>query len=342
MRTPFIIKIARKRIQRSTWRITRDIDFEQPREPIALVVIAGLTRGGIDGPGKVQSHLFFPSFCRALRRNNIATVFVRDAARLRNVLSIDAPTVVINIYNETQFPIDDADRLRALQMATLVFNAPKIGEIIAEKQSTHDWLTSHGISMPSTDVQGRRMFSSARGGSRQKAWIVDVAGIADNSRYNTEFIDTRVDFKGRRYWTAIRLMCVGSNIVHSFVRARDASEDDPSVHAKDTPIDPDLVEHLQTTQVIERMHELNSLATSIADALGPGFYGHDILIDRENGRLYLCETNFKLSVWAYTERLHSIRDRLPSHAILFSAQRYAEKSANCFIDVCRAEGVLSA
>jgi hypothetical protein len=79
---------------------------------------------------------------------------------------------------------------------------------------------------------------------------------------------------------------------------------------------------------------------NIAAALGPGFYAHDVLLDRDRGPPLLCETGFEFQDGAYERRLLPVAGQVPSHRILFSAPQLAEARARLFVDECVRPGFL--
>ena len=189
--------------------------------------------------------------------------------------------------------------------------------------------------MPSMNPRaGVQIFSNAIRDTGAEVQLLDDMRETDANRYNTEFIDTRVDFRGESYFTTVRLMCVGPEIVHAYVRVRPTKEGNPSVHAKDTPMHPELIEYLQERQVRQRYDELARLAECLSDTLGYGFYAHDLLIASNSSDIFVAESGFKFNDWSYTDRLDSIKEYLPSHKILFPTSRFASASADAFLRVC--------
>jgi hypothetical protein len=164
--------------------------------------------------------------------------------------------------------------------------------------------------------------------------VLDSIAEADASRYNTALVDTRISHDGRSYYTCVRLLCVGSRIVHAYVRARHVEEGSPSVHSGDTPLDADLMNFLQRRLVDDRLDEMAELAAKVAAALGPGFYAHDVLVDVEGGAPLLGETGFKFNDAAYRRRLAPVAAEIPAHRILCTSSALPEASATRFIAEC--------
>lgn len=325
--------------RRQAAELKRQVAGLQPRERRANVVITGLGPGGLNGPGKVDAARFFPPFCRQLASAGIGTVVATGLGEVRPVVAAGGPTIIVNVYREVGHRIDLPAVTELEGRATAVFNRSTLGPLIADKQRTNLFLTENGVAMPSLTPRGK-VFSNSRQDTGAAVSILDGLEQADADRYNTDFVDTRVIYGGATYYTCVRLLCVGSRIVHAYVRARDVDEGSASVHAVNTPADADLLEFLQRRLVDDRLVEHAELADRIATALGPGFYAHDVLVDREGGPPLLCETGFKFQDPPYANRVSPVAERLPSHRILFSAPLLAEASARLFIDECVRLGFL--
>ena len=278
--------------------------------------------------GKVKPQHFFPKFSSALARRGIQTRYARGVGELARC----GPSrlCVICVANE------ERDEIQALAPCEaggrVVFNAPSRAPLIADKKRTNEFLASHGILVPTTAAtDDAPVFSNANARSAAPAFVV-TAGHGEPSRYNTRFIDTTVDVGRRRYFTALRLLCVGSTLIHAYVRARPASEE-PSVHTTNTPQDPELLETLQHLLVFNNSSKLIDLARKLGDALGPGFYGHDVLVERGTSRLFVCETGWKFEAFSFAARMAPIAKALPSHRIFFDGT-LPIKSAAAFSTEC--------
>ena len=313
--------------------LARRVASLQPAAPRAVVVVTGLSRGGLDGPGKVVAPEFFPAFCATLAGDGVGTCFATDLRELRSAVSRSVPAVLVNVYREVAYRIDVPEVLEIEERAAGVFNRSRTGPIVADKQATNLYLAARGVAMPSL-TPGGRVFSNSRQASAAAVAVLDRLTDADASRYNTDFVDTRVPYGGRCYHTCVRLLCVGSSLVHAYVRARDVEEGSPSVHAADTPLDAGLVMFLQRRLVEDRIAELADLAAKVAAALGPGFYAHDVLVGAEDGPPMLCETGFKFHDEPYQRRLSPIAAELPAHRIMFDVPALAEASARLFVAEC--------
>ena len=178
---------------------------------------------------------------------------------------------------------------------------------------------------------------SRLGSSLPTAIVPDDAtdtSAGDDLEIRTEFVDTRVNFGSRRYFTSVRLLCVDDVILHAYPRARDDRAGDASVHAHDTPADPALIEHLHESLVQPRSEEFASIARQLHDVLGHGFFAHDVIVESGTGRILVCEGGFKFDDPAYRRHLEPIASRIPSQSVLFPIQEFSRRSAEVFLARC--------
>ncbi len=128
-------------------------------------------------------------------------------------------------------------------------------------------------------------------------------------------------------------MCIGEVITHAFVRARPVTSGSPSVHTKDTPVDLDMLSALYSQLVGPNEQSLQELANRIANAAGPGFYAHDVLIDAQTKKAYLAETGYKFDDRSYCKRMSNIVSALPSMKGFSNPAEVAKNTAPVFIDL---------
>ena len=307
-----------------------------PAAERARVVFTAFNGNNLDGPGKMQALAFLPVFCNALATHGIASHFVTTPHALR--AAAGPRTIVVHIYREVGSDLPAAE-IEAAQQGCLVFNTPHIGSLIADKLATSRLLTQNDLpAVKLATGDEPYIFSNAIDASGAQTWLVKGGTALESGRYNTEFIDTRTRFQGTSYFTTVRLLCIGSHIVHGFVRAGEVKQGRPSIHAADTPLDPALIEHLQTTLVDENSEALAALAQGLGDLLGPGFYAHDLLVERGSGDIFICETGFKFHDWHYGNRIRPIIHALPSHRFTLTPD-YAVRAAKVFLQVCRESGL---
>ena len=248
-----------------------------------------------------------------------------------------ASTAFVLVYNEVfqrdQFE-DFANLARHHRFR--FYNAPSTGETIGDKLLTNAVLSRAGISVPplAGDQATETVFSNAKIGTHAPTRIVDPGEPLDASRYNTRFINTAHEYKGKFYHVALRALAITGTLVSAYVRLRPTGQAEASVHASDTPLDPMLISYFHETLVENNRPHLVTLCGQIGDVLGPGFYAHDILPSQESGELYVCETGFKFDDQDLREVLWPISSDLPfliDHFTVRIADLAAEEIANqCF------------
>ena len=271
--------------QRRLMRLKRRVSVSVQGSAKAKVIIVNLNHDPLGTGGKVVPRTFFPPFCAVLAKCGIASVYLNDTESMADeiIRSEGIPTVVINLVHEIY---DDRDRynipLHLIQKITAIFNSYQTAGIIGDKKKANKYLSNHGVLMPNPNIHpGKKIFSNACIGTNEEVFLYDSADEMDDSRYNTEFIDTKIKFGARKYYTTIRLVCIGSNIVKIYCRASDVENCNPSVHNIDTPRDRDLMDYIRDQLILPNMQQYNSIAEKIEAALGPGFYVHDLLNDQK-------------------------------------------------------------
>jgi hypothetical protein len=73
---------------------------------------------------------------------------------------------------------------------------------------------------------------------------------------------------------------------------------------------------------------MESLCEKIANVFGLGFFSHDILPERETGRLLVCETGFKFDDRLYRAHLMPLAGQLAADEVL--SDRFPVHSAELF------------
>jgi hypothetical protein len=299
-------------------------------DPVGHVVIAALTPRAIKCRGKVNPGRFFPGFCQRLAENGHATHFAFTPDELRDCASRPNATI-IHLYNEENIIPTDAEVAEGEARASYVFNGLTSGRIIAQKASTNGFLTSGGVLMPSlSPPEGAAIFSNAAASTSKPAWVLTAKDGLDETRYNTEFIDTTVEVGGREYLTTLRLMAVGPEIVLPYLGISPKNLRWPSVHGVSTPHDAGLYNQVFTALYLKREAELRDLALRLHRVLGAGFYHHDLLIERGTGRILVCEVGYKFDPYAFSEHMAPVQDQIPSLAPLYDGS-FARASADAVI-----------
>ena len=328
------------------WKENHRIAAHQPTKARAQVVIAAMGPDGFRTRGKVNHRLFFPPFCRILGEYGIRSVYVNSMASLEQELRLSEgmPTITIDLVNEDYGDLDTYDIPGGLSnQPSAVFNSRRVARIIGDKRQANAFLSSSGVPMPriadAKTVSGK-IFSNARGGSKERVSIYDDINKIDEDRYNTEFVDTRIEYNEHVYYTTVRLMCIGTRLVQAYVRARPEAENDPSVHNADTPRNRELLDHLYGALVSQRIEEYAQLAEKIGSALDPGFYAHDILVANDSDKLFLCETGFKFFDISYWNVVESIVDDRAFQYNVVDQETHARHAASVFIAYCTEAGFL--
>lgn len=337
----FTKDLARKLRQLfETLRLEHLTTVQQPQDPKATIIFSGLSRNKFRRGGKVTALEFLPTFCNILRQNGYQTKYTSSIRGLSREIQSAGCSVVVMIYREVGFVPDQPGLNELLDKADIVLHHPEIGNIIGHKTTANIFLSQRGVPMPQLqtgDTATEAVFSNHNNSSGAEVFLIPKNSPLDKQRYNSRLVDTRVNYAGKDYYTTVRLMCIGKEITHAFVRARPVSDGNPSVHTKDTPIDLDLLLNLQTLLVEANKANLKILAETIATAIGPGFYSHDVLIDCQTKELYLAETGFKFDNANYLNRISNIAKYFPAMKGFSNPAEIAASSAPIFIEVLEAE-----
>ena len=297
-----------------------------------VIMVAGGNHG-LAGNGKMAPHDYLPPFAYELQRHGLELRFAtstRQAERLRGAV----PACFVHVFNE------EGELARALQdeaaTSQAVFNAPRLGEVVTDKTRTNALLRDAGIAVPRIATPQDRMavFSNANDASGAPVNLIEAGGALDPARYNTELIDTRHEHEGRFYHVSLRLMSVGRELVQIVPRARDDADGSPSVHARNTPLDPDLIKDILNSLVRDRLEDFRRLSAALGDALGPGFFAHDVLSRRGDGKLFVNETGFKFHNPVSSKHLRPIEAHIPV-MVTSTSPRYVRRSARAFLAECR-------
>ena len=167
--------------------------------------------------------------------------------------------------------------------------------------------------MPKLGMKEGLVFSNETR-STAAASVVVRAEEAEEGRYNTEFIDTRVSFEGKEYFTCLRLMCLTGTVLDTLVRALPVDMG-PNVRTRNMPVDALMMQHMHRVLVEEIFPALQALAKQIGDIFGDGFYAHDVLVEKGTNRILLAEPGWKLHDFTFSKHFHSIRHLLPDNKL---------------------------
>lgn len=241
-------------------------------------------------------------------------------------------TALIHLFNEEKACAYN-DRIRAIEArCSLVFCTRRAGAIVAKKAYANQYLTARGIPMPEiiqtadTDLP---VFSNAAIGSGRRTIVAATARDIDPQRYNTRYVDTRLQFDGVTYHTMFRIQAMWGEILHAYPRARDEREKSASVHSKDTPANGPLIEYLNGELIRSRWDEVVDFTRRIGDILGPGAYAHDMIVCNQTGKMYMVESGLKFNDTPYADYIAAAAAEMPCNAIFYSGQ-YAVRAADLF------------
>ena len=311
-----------------------------PRAPKGTIVFAGLTKQKLHVCGKMTPARFLPVICNALRSEGYDTSFACSEAELAGFRDREGPVFVVMLYGEDDGVLESASLWELLQGADVVFNHPRVGSIIRSKRRTHQLLTAAGVSMPELKaVADKAVFSNADASSNARIDVLEPGAQLNPERYNTELIDTRQRVSGKEYYTTVRLMCVGPYVTHAFVRARDVSDGNPTVHMKNTPLDAGLIHALERRLIEPNGAQFSELAQRTYEALGPGFYAHDILVEAGSNRVLMCETGFKFNDGSFGDWVEKVGSQLPAWKPLHTVEQAAMAAVKPFLDIVSPKAV---
>ena len=327
--------ISPSKIGSNIWIANKIIGRYQPKNPRQKVIIADLYSNPLRNRKVVDAAKFFPSFCRVLGKNEIGSVFVYDIDSMeRNTQDSVDKHILINLISERK--INPAYNIPSsiLKKFNLVFNSYSLAETIRNKKVTNEFLSSCGVPVPRAQSSGTRIFSMEKieRGRHDTAIVVDASDKISVDRYNTEFIDTRVQFENNSYYTCVRIMCIGSRVVKFVVQARSCREQCVEVRDVNTPLDLPLIRYLHVKLVKNNLGKLLSLAEKAGSAYGAGFYAHDVVIDKDSGDPYICETELKFFPDAYTRKFRGLLDNENALFNTVSWKEYAKTSAIHFLE----------
>ena len=280
----------------------------------------------------VDAVKFFPSFCRVLGKKEIGSVFVYDIDSMeRNLQDSRDKNILINLISERKINSVYNIPSDVLKKFNLVFNSYSLAEIVRNKKVANEYLSSCGVPVPNAPCSGMKVFSMEKAGGHDTAIVLDTSDKISEDRYNTKFIDTRVQFKNNIYFTCVRIMCIGSRAVKFVVQARNCREHSVEVRDVNTPLDLPLIRYLHSKLVKNNLGKLLSLAEKAGAAYGAGFYAHDVVIDNDSCDPYICETELKFFPDAYTRKFRSLLDNENALFNTVSWKEYAKVSAIHFI-----------
>lgn len=193
-----------------------------------------------------------------------------------------------------------------------ILHNTKLGEILGEKIKTNNLFSKNGILCPpiiNEFSDGTSVFQNEMSRSGGLIKIITSKSDFDKTKYNTEFIDSTYRYNGEKYYTTIRFLCVGEVICSIKIGFRNVKENNPSVHSRTTPLNPELINSYYLNHIKSRMKDFELICNKIFNILGLGFYAHDFILS-ENGDIYLLESMFKAHNRIWFNHTESISDKL--------------------------------
>ncbi|WP_112663436.1 hypothetical protein [Microvirga flavescens] len=307
------------------------------------ILFVGTKKNALHGNGKVG--YFFQYAEPILNRCGLNVFKYESFDALEARISQHKRAVVALIYNEEESfeEVLNTEDLCSNHLERFLLVHPyKTGQIVSSKAASNEAFSKRGINVPpmaaGTTALGK-VFSNVIQGSGQAVSTRHAGETLDERRYNTAFINTVHSFRGKDYFVSLRAMCVGG-VCHSvYVRCRPVDEGNPSVHAINTPLEPDLLNYLYTRLVIGFRDYINEICRSVGDVLGLGFYSHDLLPCADSGEIYICETGFKFDEISLKHHLMPIKDQVVM-ADLFEGREII-KAAHLFVQQAADLGFLS-
>lgn len=329
-------RLRKHQIKLQSHAVQRLVKEPQPINSVGHVIFAEFSKTKFAAHGKVTADRYLPVFSDLLRQHGYKTTITTTVQDLSKAIVDGDYTVVILVYGEDHFIPDYPDLTENLLRADLVFNQIASGKIICNKRATHDFLSNKGVPMPAAQFEGiatKPVFSNHNTSTGADVSVLAAQSLLNSERYNTEFIDTRLQIDNEHYHTTIRLMCVGATITHASVRARSVKDGSASVHGKNTPVDASLLNSVYDEIVAPRLPELHDMAEKISQAMGPGFYCHDVLVETATGHIYLAETGFKFDILSFCKRMANILPDVPAMAGFTTAEDTAKNSFPAFLEI---------
>ncbi|WP_170362360.1 hypothetical protein [Ruegeria arenilitoris] len=277
--------------------------FDEPH-----VVAAG------KGSSNIISH-----FTRVLTKLQVPAEVLPFRELIERGPTTDPKSYVLLHYNElfvVQHQKVDWLRARETELAALghkVLHSVEHGRVIGHKVRQNKVLTAAGVPMPRLIEAGDSfgtVFSNEVSNAHVPVQLVSDERELDSTRYNTDYINCKYEYKGKPWHVSIRAMAVGEQVLFSWIRAGKGL----NVRTRGTPVDAEMLTHLHDLLIKPNIDQIRDIAKSVKNAVGVGLYAHDILPCAETGKFFLCETNFKFYEGMYRFHMQSIAKELPTPA----------------------------
>jgi len=184
------------------------------------------------------------------------------------------------------------------------------GKVLGNKMETNLVLSSLGIRMPeliNVNDKQKMLFINDLSDSGSET---SVSIMPQEFKYNTRFIKSVYKFRGKNYYFCPRALCVGGKINEIYLRFRPASDKNPNVHGKQTPMDADLHNSCYDNLIKPNLPQLEDICHKLGEHLGLGFYAHDFLLENGSNLFYLTETAFRFDNKMWKKMSKSITNDL--------------------------------
>lgn len=319
---PFADKVRARLQNRSGFGSPRPQSF--PRGATRGFAVVALGEVGDRGRGKPDYHKanFFRFLRPILAEYGIAFAHFRSVQELLSTREVPDELAVLPLYNEVDCHANQATYepvLRALEdfvrhkTAKPPLHGFDLACMLANKVTTNALFAELDVPTPAMvaadSFNGGRIFANAMAESAADARILDSQERLDARQYNTQFIDTTQVWQGREYYVCPRAVCAGRRCVAILVRAAPKDLGNASVHVRNTPRDPSLLNHLYAL-LLQDLDAIAHLCDAVGRRLGPGLYAHDLLPEQESGRIFICETGFKVQNDSFARRMAPISGEL--------------------------------
>lgn len=314
-------------------KLSRRVHQKNPKAAKGTILFAAIGPDKFKLRGKGPMSEYLPVLCSALRQIGYRTQMTAVPRIAKRVASDQRTVAVVNLlHEENDREIDPRYDALVLGASNLVvFNSIPTCRIIADKARTNELFATKGIRTPRTSGYGGKSFSIPKSGSGSEVEVSDSHGSTHADRFVSEFIDTRLSYNGNEYYTMVRLMSVGKRIVAAFPAARSVSDGNYSVHGYDTPLERGLIGYLKKTLIDDIIDRHNLISQQIGEVLGPGFYHHDLIVERETRDVYLAETGLKFFADSFASHIEPIKKGSPLPEALHDYRVFARIAAD-YID----------
>ena len=82
------------------------------------------------------------------------------------------------------------------------------------------------------------------------------------------------------------------------------------------------------------------LAKEIETVLGPGFFAHDTLVERDTGKIYLSEVGFKFMSVPYADHVRDVIGDRNFLTGVVDMETYAAFAGSVFVTYCAGKGFI--